>query len=426
MNLLHLVIEEILHRKVSFLLGLTAVAVASGVLVAGMTLIDAHDLQTRRILEEKETQLAAEMARMEDEYRKMMKELGYNLLILPKEQQLDNFYDAGYAAQTMPEEYAARLASVGMVTIRHMLPSLEQKVRWPERGNRAMILVGVRGEMPFLKKEEKEPMLLPVKPGEIVLGYELWSSLGISAGETLAFMGKRFTVSLCHLQRGTKDDITAWVDLATAQRMLGKPGLINAILALKCHCAGNDIATIRADVSKTLPDTRVIELENNVVVRARARDQAKATADSSLAAERSYRAALRGQYERFTSWLAPVVILGSATLIGLLMFANVRERREEIGILRAIGYTSRQITVVFLAKAVLLGLAGALIGLALGYPSGIAASDIPKDRAVLSALLNPLLGLYTLLAATFLAAVASWAPALLAAREDPADILGRE
>jgi hypothetical protein len=366
------------------------------------------------------------MARMEDEYRKMMKELGYNLLILPKGQQLDNFYDAGYAAQTMPEEYAARLAAVGMVTIRHMLPSLEQKVRWPERGNRSMILMGVRGEMPFLNKEEKEPMLLPVKPGEIVLGYELWSSLGISPGETIPFMGRRFTVSLCHPQRGTKDDITAWIDLATAQRMLGKPGLINAILALKCHCAGNDIATIRADVSKTLPDTRVIELENNVLVRARARDQAKATADSSLAAERVYRAALRGQYERFASWLAPVVILGSAALIGLLMFANVRERREEIGILRAIGYTSRQITVVFLAKAILLGLAGALIGLALGYPSGILASDIHRDQAIISALLDPLLGLFTLLAATFLAAVASWAPALLAAREDPADILGRE
>jgi putative ABC transport system permease protein len=426
MNCAHLVIEEILHRKISFLLGLIAVAVASGVLVAGITLLDAHDLQTRRILEQKEKQLAADMARMEDEYRKMMKELGYNLLILPKEQQLDNFYDTGYAAQTMPEEYAARLASVGMVTIRHMLPSLEQKVRWPERGNRAMILMGVRGEMPFLKKEEKEPMLLPVKPGEIVLGYELWNSLDISPGEKLIFMGKQFTVSLCHPQRGTKDDITAWIDLPAAQQMLGKPGRINAILALKCHCAGNDIATIRADVSKTLPDTRVIELENNVLVRAKARDQAKATADSSLAAERAYRAMLRGQYERFASWLAPVVILGSATLIGLLMFVNVRERREEIAILRAIGYTSRQITFVFLAKAILLGLAGAVIGLAIGYPSGIAVSDIPKDQTVLSALLNPFLGLSTLLAAIFLAAIASWAPALLAAREDPADILGRE
>ena len=50
---------------------------------------------------------------MEDEYRKMMKELGYNLLILPRGQRLDNFYDAGYAAQTMPEEYAARLSAVG-------------------------------------------------------------------------------------------------------------------------------------------------------------------------------------------------------------------------------------------------------------------------------------------------------------------------
>jgi len=289
-----------------------------------------------------------------------------------------------------------------------------------------MILVGVRGEMPFLKKEEKEPMLLPVKPGEIVLGYELWSSLGIKTGEKITFMGKQLTSSLLYPQRGTKDDITAWIDLAAAQKLLGKPGLINAILALKCHCAGNDIASIRAAVSKTLPDTRVIELENNVLVRARARDQAKATADSSLAAERAYREMLRGQYERFASWLAPVVILGSAALIGLLMFSNVRERREEIGIFRAIGFSSRQITMVFLAKAVLLGISGAVIGLALGFPAGLAASDITKDSEALSALLSPSLGFFTLLTATFLSALASWAPAVLAARQDPADILGRE
>ncbi len=81
---------------------------------------------------------------------------------------------------------------------------------------------------------------------------------------------------------------------------------------------------------------------------------------------------------------------------------------------------------VFLVKAVLLGISGAIIGLALGFPAGIAASDITKDSEALSALLSPSLGLFTVLAATFLSALASWAPAVLAARQDPADILGRE
>jgi len=425
MNLLHLVTQEILHRKVTFLLGLSAVAVASGVLVAEMTLLRAHDLQTRRILAEKEARIAGDMRRMEDEYRKIMKELGYNLLILPKGQKLDNFYDAGYASKTMPEAYVKRLADLNMITIRHLLPSLEQKISWPEQGGRTIVLMGIRGEMPYLHRDETEPMLLPVSPGEIVLGFELRKSLGISVGDKLSLKGKRFTVSICNPQRGTKDDITAWIDLGTAQQMLGKPGLINAMLALKCQCAGNDIATVRADVSRILTDVQVIELENNVVVRAKARNQAKTTADSTLSAERSYRAALRSQYERFAAWLAPLIILGAAALIGLLMLANVRERREEIGILRAVGYTSRQIVTIFLSKAILLGLAGAVIGFICGFFVGAVSAEA-MNPATLAALFDPRLFLLTLLASPLLAAIASWVPSLMAAREDPANILGRE
>jgi putative ABC transport system permease protein len=425
MNLLHLVTQEILHRKLTFLLGLAAVAVASGVLVAEMTLLHAYDLRTRAILAEKEALVAGDMRRMEDDYRKIMKELGYNLLVLPKGQKLDNFYDAGYASKTMPEIYVKRLADSNMMTIRHLLPSLEQKIRWPEQGGRTIVLVGVRGEMPYMHKNETEPMLLPVSRGEIVLGFELWSSLGISAGDKLTLKGKKFTVSLCNPQRGTKDDITAWIDLGTAQEMLGKPGLINAMLALKCMCPGNEIETIRADVSKILPDVQVIEVENNVVVRAKARDRAKITADSTLAAERNYRAALRSQHERFAAWLAPLMILGAAALIGLLTLANVGERREEIGILRAIGFTSRKIVIIFLSKAVILGLTGSIIGFISGFCIG-AVSGGAKDISALAASFDIRLFLVILLSSPLLTSLASWAPSLLAAREDPANILGRE
>ncbi len=426
MTILHLVIQEILHRKTSFLIGLAAITAAAGVLVAEMTILEAHDIRTRAILAEKEEGIAEDMRRMEDEYRKIMKELGYNLLILPEGQRLDNFYDSGYASETMPEDSVTRLAAAEMVTIRHLLPSLEQKIRWPEQGNRTIVLVGVRGEAPFLNREEKEPMLLPVAPGEIVLGYELWNSLGLAPKDRVRLRGRSFTVAECHPQRGTKDDITAWVDLAAAQSMLGKPGLINAILALKCHCAGNHIDSIRTQVAGILPGVRVIELENNVLVRARARDQAKATADSTLAAEREYRAALRAQQERFAAWLAPAVILGAAALIGLLMLANVRERRAEIGILRAIGYSSRQVVTVFLAKAALLGTAGAVLGFISGFAVGLTAGEPSGINGMARELFDPRLFFLTLLAAPLLASTASWIPALLAARQDPAAILGRE
>ena len=425
MTLWHLVIREILHRKLTFAIALIAVIVASGVLTAQLTVLSAHDLQTADIMAAKERETAEKMRIMEDDYRKIMKELGFNLLILPKNQSLDNFYGDGYASQFMPEEYVKRLAASNIVTVRHLLPSIEQKIRWPEQANRNIILIGTRGEIPFLHRDPKEPMLVAVPEGKIVLGFELWQSLSLAAGDELSLMGNSFIVDKCHEQRGTRDDITAWVDLAKAQKMLGKEGEINGILALKCICPGNSIEEIRRDISNILPETSVIQMENKVATRARARERAKATADSSLATEKLYRDRLRHERESLASWILPLVILGSVALVGVLAFNNVRERRQEIGVFRALGYRSTQILAVFLVKAALLGFTGALIGTFGGFFFGVMTSEIPES-AGMSTLFTPSLMVAILLLSPVLACVASWAPALMAARQDPAEILGEE
>ena len=60
------------------------------------------------------------------------------------------------------------------------------------------------------------------------------------------------------------------------------------------------------------------------------------------------------------SRLVPLVLLISALWIGLVFHANVRERRSEIGILRALGARAGTILRLFLTKALLMGAAGAL------------------------------------------------------------------
>lgn len=426
MTLGRLITREILHHKLSFFIGLTSVVVAVGVFISELTILEAYDLNTRHILAEKENRMTEDMKRMEDDYRKIMKELGFNLLILPKGQQLDNFYADGYASQYMPEEYVTKIAASDIVTIRHLLPSIEKKIRWPEQGNRTIILIGTRGEVPFLHGANLEPMLNPVPPGKIVMGYELWNSIGLKTGDMVRLLGREFEISTCHPQRGTKDDITAWIDLALAQEMFNNKGEINAILALKCICAGNDIASIRKELANILPETQIVELDINVVTRDKARLRAKATADSTLAAEKRYRATLRSEQEAFAAWLIPLVIIGSAVLIGALAFNNVRERRVEIGILRALGLRSRQILVIFLAKAFALGLSGALLGYVAGLTIGIITSELPAGAGIFGNLFNPGLLILSLVTAPLLSSFACWIPALTAARQDPAAVLSQE
>ena len=62
----------------------------------------------------------------------------------------------------------------------------------------------------------------------------------------------------------------------------------------------------------------------------------------------------------------PLVLLVCAAWVGLLAMINVRERRQEIGILRALGYGSGRIGWLFLGKALGLGLVGAAIGFGIG------------------------------------------------------------
>ena len=426
MTLWQLVIKESRYQRLSFCLGILAVIVAVGVLVAVLTILRSHDLQTQKILALKEEEMEKEMSIMEDDYRKIMKILGFNLLILPEGQQLSDFYAEGYATKDMPEEYVERLSASNIMTIRHLLPSIEQKIMWPEQRMRTIILIGTRGEVPFTKRDPKEPILIAVPPGNIVLGYELWKSLNLRVGDKIKLLGKDFKVSECHPQRGSKDDITVWIDLKQAQELVGKQGKINAILALKCHCLGNEIENVRKDIKNILPNTQVIELASRVITRAEARDRAKETAEFVLVNEKNYRIKLRNKIEEFAAWFVPLVILGCIVWIGFLAFNNVRERKAEIGILSALGLRSKQILFVFLAKAVLLGIFGALIGCIAGFIVGLVSGETVFNFETARTLFNPFLFLLAMLTVPILAGVASWIPALIAAKQDPADILRNE
>ena len=420
MSIWQLATKEILRRKANFASGLIAVTLAVAVLAGAMTMLRLHDLGTERIVARKEQETRQRMALLEDDYRKIMKNLGFNLLILPSTQKLSDFYADDVLSSYMPDTYATRLAEAKIVTIRHLLPSLQEKVRWPE-GKRAIILIGTRGEVPSMFRDAREPILVAVPKGSAVVGHELARSRGLKAGDRIALFGRTFTVSQCNEERGSSDDISIWIDLAQAQEILNKPGKINAILALKCICEGNDLALVRRDVAAVLPGVQVIEEGSKVLTRAEARDRAAREAADALAAEVRNRRQLREEQEKLSSILVPLVLLVSALWVGLVFYTNVRERRSEIGILRALGARAGTILRLFLTKALLMGLAGGVVGYVAGTLAGL-GRQAESGSALLQA---PLFFLATCTALA-LSLAASWVPAYYAAQRDPAEVLREE
>ena len=417
--------REIAFRKLNFGLALFSVSAAVACLVGTLTLLRADELRTDRLLAKKEAEVAKAGASLEDAIRRITKGLGFNIIILPEDQDLNEMHLEGSLSKQMPEEYVHRLAKSKIVTVNHLLPTVMKKLTWPETGL-SVVLYGTRGEVPIQHRDPKKPLLDTVPEGTMIIGHHVSQKLGLREGDETTLLGHKFSVGKIHGERGNIDDGTVWINLAKAQELLGMRNLIHAIQALECHCAGDRISQIRAEIAGILPGTQVIERGPPALARAEARDQARQSAEDALARAVANRRELRGQREAFAAVLAPLIWVGAAVWIGFLMLGNVRERRAEIGILRAIGFRSSQILLLFLGKAFLFGILGTLLGFVVG---ALAGASLGERTAGWESLKNPEVPIHFVLAlglAVALSVFASWIPALSAARQDPALVLQEE
>lgn len=467
MNIRHLILREILYRKWNFLLAVLAVLAAVGCLAAVLTVLRLHDLATEQLLSSREADLKAQLqieeastrqhlsqfeqktrqrlTKLEDDYRKITVKMGFNILILPEEQNLLEMHAQGYATAFMPESYVHTLADAGILILNHLLPMVQQKVKWQEK-ERTILLTGVSDEVTQAHRNPKKPLLQPVPRGTVLVGYELHRNLGLTKGQKVQMQGREFTVQGLQPERGNIDDITLWLHLKDAQDLLGKPGQINAIQALECNCAAdNRLEDIRTEIRKILPATQVLEKQTQALARAEARNRAKkeaidalnqekeraglalaqeqARAAATLDAERQARAALRAEYIWLATLLIPVVLLGSLVWLALVMLSNVRERQTEIGILRALGLSTAHVRTLFLSRAVLIGLVGSVLGCAAGVLVGLWWDGSTSVAVPPGLLFDPWLLLALVLLTPVLSAIVGGLAAVLAARQDPALIL---
>jgi putative ABC transport system permease protein len=431
MNLWQLVFREIRFRKISFLLGLVCVMVAIAGLIGSVTLLQAHDVRTEQILTERERSTREQMQQMEDDYRRIMRDMGYNVMIFAQGQSLAALRTQGHPDTVMPYEYVQRLARGHVETVNHLLPVLQKRMEWPEHGME-VILSGTPGQVPVYHKRRfltedgtayRDPIMQPVPPGELILGHSVASDLGLRVGDTITLKGRQFRIRRIDPAEGTTDDIAVWCDLATAQEFLGVGDEINVILALECVCTPDALGIITQEVQRILPGVQVLEFSSRVKARAQARSRAEEAHKTAIEAERDHRRQMYAERRLFASILVPLVLAGSALWIFVLILGNVRERRAEIGILRALGVRESTITAIFLLKAVMIGVVGSLAGYLLGIAVGAAWGGVRLFSGEFVGLISVPVLFASLLIAPALCALAGWLPAVRAAQQDPAAVL---
>ena len=419
MNTLKLLLAEIRYRKLNFLLSLFAVTIAVALFVAGPMLVDGYGKQTQAEMTRLQEQTATEVAVLAEETRKLMLDMGFNLMIVHKDTDMTDFWAADFAAADMPQEYVDRLAGSPTLTlVTHLVATLQQKIEWERR---KVLLVGYLPESTQSHMRKKAPMGYNIRPGTLLLGYELGA--GHKAGETVEVLGKEFIVAHIFPERGSKEDITIAMHLEDAQALLDKPDRVNQILAIGCNCAESDLPHIREQLADILPDTHITERGSIALARAEQRLLVAAQGAKVMEEVEESRAGVQNTLETLAGVITPLVVLAAAAWVGLLALANVRERRAEIGLFRALGKGSAMIASLFLGKAFLLGLLGAAAGFALGTWTagwlGVEALDVASDY--FNVRYDVLL--FALVGAPLLSAVASYLPTLTALMQDPAVVL---
>jgi len=141
---------------------------------------------------------------------------------------------------------------------------------------------------------------------------------------------------------GGRDDTFIFLPLATAQRLLGLQGSLSAILVQTTNLGRvNQTRTALGKLAEVqaVPPSEVFD-------------------------------ALIGLFSSVKQTL--ILITGIAIVVGVLTTMNtmtmaVYERRRDIGLLRALGATRRNVFTLFVWESLLVSLAGGIAGLAAGY-----------------------------------------------------------
>ena len=123
-----------------------------------------------------------------------------------------------------------------------------------------------------------------------------------------------------------------------------------------------------------------------------------------------------------------ISLIVSSIMIGIITYISVLERTKEIGILRAIGASKKDIRRVFNAETIIEGLIAGVIGIIVAFGIDLLINAIIKTLAKIDGIATMPLGgaIILILLSVILNVIAGAKPASMAAKKDPVESLRSE
>jgi len=380
MNLKDIAFKNLMRRKAKALFVLAGLVIGVSTVVALISFVDAMTQNINHKLEK----------------------YGANILIVPKTENLSLTYGGlslgglSFEMKEIREEELARIPSIkNAANVAAVGPIVLGAV---QVGEKKVLMAGVdfrasRVLKPWWKIEGDIP-----GPNGVLLGSEAAKVFGLRPGGRVSIGARELEVSGVLFPTGSQDDQLVFAHLKTAQAILGKTGKIS-MAEVAALCKDCPIEEMVKQISRVVPGAKVMAIQQVVKGRMEA----------------------LSQFKSFSYGVSGVVILVGSLVVLVTMMGSVRERTQEIGIFRAIGFRkSHVIRIVFLEAGFISGVAG-IIGYIIGMgATRVAVGFFTEDGAV--PVDYTLAGLAFLLAIV-LGLISSIYPAFLAARLDPNDAL---
>jgi putative ABC transport system permease protein len=238
----------------------------------------------------------------------------------------------------------------------------------------------------------------PELEDEAVVGARVGPALDMDVGDNFWLKDQEVTVVGVLEETGSADDFQVFVPLGTVQRAFEKEGLISS-LDIRALCLGCPVEEIADALNGSIKGVRAVAVK-----------QIAAT-----------EMGLMQKVNRFMLALAGIALIVGVFGVVNTMLSSVYERIRDIGIMKAVGASRRQIVTMFLYEALVIGLAGGILGFVAGsLLSYVIGPLIFEDLAVAWApqYIAPALGI-----AILVAGVASVYPAYRASKVSVADAI---
>jgi putative ABC transport system permease protein len=333
-----------------------------------------------------------------------LEQYGANILIVPKTENLSLSYGGlslggvSFDLEEIRESELARLATIPNHKNIAAVGPLVLGVA--SLDSRRMLMAGVDFKAaailkPWWHVEGRLP-----QDEEVLLGAEAARVLNLGVGQRLSVNGRSLAVSGRLATTGSQDDQLAFLPLAAAQQLFAKQGKVSMV-EVAALCKDCPIDDLVRQMTAVLPGAKVMAIQQVVKSRLEA----------------------LAQFERFSYGISGVILLIGGLVVLVTMMGSVRERTQEIGIFRAVGFRrSHILQIVFLEAGIISALAGVL-GYGLGWASSVAALGLFGDGHSGHVPVAPELAAGAVALALGLGLVATLYPAQMGARMDPNEAL---